>query len=252
MTGRRLPRILLATSLSLTVAGCAATYTSVAKRNLDVQTKMTDTIFLDPVPPSQRTVYVEVKNTSDKPDLDLAGPIRQQIAGRGLQLVDDPRRAHFILQANVLQAGRTSETAAEQMYGRGFGAPVIGGAAGGAVGYGIGKAAPGNASLWAAGGAILGAAAETVAGAYAQDVTYSIITDIQIQERAPGQVVSEGQTAAIKQGKGGQITQSTSRTTDTKRHSTRVMSMANKVNLEWPEAAPQLVDGLTRVVAGLF
>lgn len=252
MSGCRLPRILLVTCLALAVAGCAATYTSVAKRNLDVQTKMTDTIFLDPVPPSERTVYVEVKNTSDKPELDLAGPIRQQIAARGLQIVDDPRRAHFILQANVLQAGRTSETAAEQMYGRGYGAPITGAAVGGTAGYVVGKAAPGNAAVWSLGGAVVGGLAETIAGAAVQDVTYSIITDIQIQERAPGQVVSEGQTASIRQGRGGQITQSTSRTTDTKRHSTRVMSMANKVNLEWPEAAPQLVDGLTRVVAGLF
>lgn len=252
MNDHSLMRILLSSALALALAGCAATYTSVAKRNLDVQTKMTDTIFLDPVPVNERTVFIEVKNTSDKPDLDVAGPIRERIAGRGLQVVDDPRRAHFILQANVLQAGRSSETAAEQMYGRGFGAPVIGGAAGGAVGYGIGKAAPGDAGLWAAGGAILGAAAETLAGAYTQDVTYSIVTDVQIQERAPGQVVSESQTGTVKQGKSGQISQSTSRTTDAKRHTTRVLSIANKVNLDWPEAAPQLVDGLTRVVAGLF
>lgn len=237
---------------ALALSGCAATYTAVAKRELDVQTKMTDTIFLDPVPPAQRTVYVEVKNTSDKPDLDLEGPIRERIRSRGFQVVDDPRRAHYILQANVLQAGRTSETAAEQMYGRGYGAPITGAAVGGTAGYVVGKAAPGNAAVWGLGGAVVGGLAETVAGAAVQDVTYSIITDIQIQERAPGQVVSETQSANIKQGRSGQITQSTSRTTDMKRHSTRVMSMANKVNLAWPEAAPQLVDGLTRVVAGIF
>lgn len=237
---------------ALLLSGCAATYTAVAKRNLDVQTKMTDTIFLDPVPPSQRTVYVEVKNTSDKPDLDLQGPIRERIASRGYQIVDDPRRAHYILQANILQAGRTSETAAEQMYGRGYGAPVVGAGLGGTAGYVIGKAAPGNAAVWGLGGAVVGGLAETVAGAAVQDVTYSIITDIQVQERAPGQVVSETQSADTKQGRSGRITQSTSRTTDTKRHTTRVMSVANKVNLDWPEAAPQLVDGLTRVIAGIF
>ncbi len=237
---------------AVALGGCAATYTSVAKRQLDVQTKMTDTIFLDPVPPGQRTVYVEVKNTSDKPDLDIAPAVRERIAARGYQIVEDPRRAHFILQANVLQAGRTSETAAEQMYGRGYGAPVTGAAVGGTAGYVIGKAAPGNAAVWGLGGAVVGGLAETITGAAVQDVTYSIITDIQIQERAPGQVVSETQSATVKQGRSGQITQSTARTTDMKRHTTRVMSMANKVNLDWPEAAPQLVDGLTRVIAGLF
>ena len=33
---------------------------------------------------------------------------------RGYRVVDDPRAAHFVLQANVLQAGRSSETAAER------------------------------------------------------------------------------------------------------------------------------------------
>jgi hypothetical protein len=236
----------------LALTGCAATYTAVAKRNLDVQTKMTDTIFLDPVPPAERTVFVEVKNTSDKPDLDIERPIRERIASRGYQLVDDPRRARYILQANVLQAGRTSETAAEQMYGRGYGAPVTGAAVGSTAGYVIGKAAPGNAAVWGLGGAVVGGLAETVSGAAVQDVTYSIITDIQIQERAPGEVVSETRSGTVKQGRSGQIAQTSSRTTDMRRHTTRVMSMANKVNLEWAEAAPQLVDGLTRVVAGIF
>ena len=56
----------VAACLGLALSGCAATSTAVAKRNLDVQTKMSDTIFLDPVSPDQRTVYVDVKNTSDK------------------------------------------------------------------------------------------------------------------------------------------------------------------------------------------
>ena len=65
-----LPVAVLVTALS--VAGCAATHTAIAKRDLDVQNKMTDTIFLDPVGPAQRTVYVQVRNSSDYAALDLA------------------------------------------------------------------------------------------------------------------------------------------------------------------------------------
>ncbi|MCX7630396.1 MAG: complement resistance protein TraT [Geminicoccaceae bacterium] len=237
---------------ALALGGCAATYTAVAKRNLDVQTKMTDTIFLEPVPPAQRTVFVEVKNTSDKPDLDIERPIRERIASRGWQVVDDPRRARVILQANVLQAGRTSETAAEQMYGRGFGAPITGAAVGGTAGYVIGRNVPGDAAVWGLGGALVGGLAETVTGAAVQDVTYSIITDIQVQERAPGEVVTETRAGTVRQGRSAEIRQTATRTTDMRRYTTRVMSIANKVNLDWPEAAPQLVDGLVRVVAGIF
>lgn len=238
---------------ALALGGCAATYTAVAKRNLDVQTKMTETVFLDPVPPGERTVYVEIRNTSDKPDLDVGSAIRQDIQAKGYRIVDDPRQAHYVLQANVLQAGKNSETATQEAYKGGFGGTLIGAAGGGALGYGIGAAGGGNNVLLGVGGALAGAAIENLSGAYVQDVTYSIITDVQVSERvANGVVVTQSDTANLKQGTSGTRTQSSSNTTDLERYRTRIVSSANKANLEWPEAAPQLVAGLSRSVAGIF
>ena len=54
------------------------------------------------------------------------------------------------------------------------------------------------------------------------------------------------------QGIGGAETTTFSEVTDEKRYRTRVMSTANKVNLQYEEAAPELNAGLTRVLAGLF
>jgi hypothetical protein len=36
---------------SLILSGCAALHTSIAKKDLDVQTKLSTSIFVDPVPP---------------------------------------------------------------------------------------------------------------------------------------------------------------------------------------------------------
>jgi hypothetical protein len=166
--------------------------------------------------------------------------------------VDDPRLAHFWLQANVLQAGRNSKTATEAAYGTGFGGTLAGGALGGAAGYGIGRAGGGNDALLAVGGALAGAAIEGLSGAYVQDVTYSIVTDIQISERTPGTIVSQSETGKLGQGASTTVTQSSAATTDMKRYQTRVVSSANKVNLAWEEAAPQLVAGLSRSIAGIF
>jgi hypothetical protein len=242
-----------ALSAALVLGGCAATYTAVAKRNLDVQTKMTETVFLDPVPASERTVYVEVRNTSDKPDLDIGSAIRQQIQAKGYRVVDDPRQAHYVLQANVLQAGKSSLTATQEAYKGGFGGTLLGAAGGGALGYGIGAAGGGNDVLLGVGGALIGSAMENLTGAFVQDVTYSIITDVQVSERSRnGVVVTQSDTANLKQGTSGTRTQSSSRTTDLEHYRTRIVSTADKVNLEWPEAEPQLVAGLSRSVAGIF
>jgi outer membrane lipoprotein SlyB len=240
--------------VSLALAGCAAGTTAVAKRNLDVQTKMSETIFLDPVGPADRTVYVDVRNTSDRPGLDIGPQVRAAVEARGYRLVEDPAQARFILQANVLQAGRSSPTAAEAASGDGFGGTLLGGAAGGAAGYGLGAAGVGvNNTVAAIAGALAGAAIAGLADAYVQDTTFTIVTDVQVSERAPnGVVVSQSEQATLPQGTSGTVSQSSSETTDTKRYRTRIVSTANQVNLPWEDAEPELVAGMSRSIGGIF
>jgi hypothetical protein len=86
-----------------------------------------------------------------------------------------------------------------------------------------------------------------------QDVTYSIISDVQVSERAgQGVVVTESARQDLSQGTSGSRVLSSTETSDWKRYRTRVMSKANKVNLEFEDAAPDLVAGLTRSISGIF
>jgi len=117
--------------LFLGLSGCAAVQTAISKSDLDVQNKMTDTIFLDPVSQSKKTVYVQVKNSSDKPDLDLASPISSDIQAKGYTVVSDVEQAHYLLQANVLQVGKIDPSAAQTAYAGGYGS-VVGTTAAGA------------------------------------------------------------------------------------------------------------------------
>ena len=80
-------------ALLLTLSGCAATSTAIAERELDVQTRMSDTIFLDPARPGERTLFIEVKNTSDKPELDIERRVGRLLTGKGYKLVEDPEKA---------------------------------------------------------------------------------------------------------------------------------------------------------------
>jgi hypothetical protein len=234
------------------LAGCAATTTAVSKRELDVQTQMTDSVFLEPVAPDRRTVFLDVRNTSDKPDFDVEPAIRRQLEASGYQVVDDPDQAQFMLQANVLQAGRNSETAADAAGEGGFGSAVSGAAVGAGSGYLLGQAGGSDVGLTIA-GALLGAAVGTVADAYVQDVTYTVITDLRVSERARGGVVvSQSEQQNLGQGSGGSVTQASSTITDWKHYQTRIVATANQANLDWPDAAPFMVDGLTRSIGGIF
>jgi Enterobacterial TraT complement resistance protein len=241
-------RLGCALAFSVALSGCAASTTALGKRTLDVQTKMTDSIFLEPVTAPERTVLVEVRNSSDRPQLDIAPAVRAALAQRGYRLVEDPRDAHFLLQANVLQVGRMSEAAAEGAFAKGFGSALVGGAAG----AGLGRVASDQTEAMIA-GAVAGAAASAVADSFVQDVTYSIITDVQISERAgDGVMVTERMTQDLTQGRSGRRILTSTEMHDWKRYQTRVMSSANRVNLDFEEAAPELEAGLTRAIAGIF
>lgn len=238
---------MLAISALLLALGCAATSTGLGKRNLEVQTKMTDTIFLEPVPSFDRTVLVQVRNTSDRAEFDIAEAVKASIAARGYRIVNRPEQAHFLLQANVLQVGEESPTAAEQTFAGGFGGTLIGGA----VGAAGARVASDDTRMLIAGG-LVGAATSSVVDALVEDVTYTVITDVQISERAgQGVVVTERLDQSLRQGSGARIISATE-THDWKRYQTRIMSTANRTNLDFEDAAPQLVEGVTASIAGIF
>jgi Enterobacterial TraT complement resistance protein len=232
------------------LSGCAAVHTSIAKKDLDVQTKMSDTVFLDPVGSDKKVVFVQIRNTSDKA-FDIEGPIVGAIAAKGYRVTQDPDEAHFRLLGNVLSVAKASPTAAEAALASGYGGVFAGGAAGAAVGgatHGWTGAAVGGAV-----GGILGGLTETVANAAVKDVTFMIVTDIEITEKArAGVIVRQDSRQDASQGVGGRRTQTSSEVTDVKKYRTRIVSTANKANLEYEEAGPQLAQGLVRSVSGLF
>ncbi|RME32353.1 MAG: complement resistance protein TraT, partial [Gammaproteobacteria bacterium] len=119
-------QLLLALMVAAAVAlsGCAATGVAISKRNLDVQTKMTDSIFLDPPVPGHQKVLVQIRNTSDKPDFTIQSEIEQALRQRGWTITRNPEEADYMLQANILQVGKADKTAAEQMFVSGYGGPL--------------------------------------------------------------------------------------------------------------------------------
>lgn len=236
----------------MVLSGCAASQTMISKRNLDVQTKMSETIFLDPVGPEQKVMYVEVRNTSDKDNFDLEGPIKAAMAKRGYRVTQDPKEAYYRLQANVLQVGKTDATAAQAALQAGYGGAI---ALGAMTGGGIGYAAQGYGGAIGGGlaGAALGGLTEHVTGSLVKDVYFSVITDIQVVEKAAdGVIVRQDSQQNLAQGMGGSQQQTSSEVTKFKKYRTRVVSSANKTNLDYEEAAPALTQGLTRALSGLF
>jgi hypothetical protein len=222
--------------------GCTATHTAISKRNLDVQTKMSETIFLDPVSADKKTAFIQVRNTSGNNQLNIESRLSQSLEAKGYKIVTDPDAAHYLIQTNVLQVGKVNLTESGDMLEQGFGGGLIGAGAAGALG--------GNART-AIGVGLVGAAVGIMADAMVKDINYTMVTDLQISERANGVKINESLNTKLKQGTGSK-TVTSNQTTDWKRYQTRVISTANKANLELEEAIPDLVAGLSNSVSGLM
>ncbi len=264
-------RAVLALAAFAPLAACSGVDALTNHAELDVHTHMSETVFLDPVPASAKTVYIGVRNTSDYPSLDVRTPLAQAIAARGYTVVDEPGAAHYMVQANVLQAGQLKGDP-NALLSASYGQPLLFGSAAGALtGVGSGN---GYAGL----GVGLGVAAASWAFNQAyKDVTYAVTTDIQISERplGGGTVHQHTHTYHGHRNHSGSVNVTDATPTsygesdaDTvsahernqdvdeensfKQYQVRDVAYANKVNLRMDEAVPTLVQHLTSSLANLF
>ena len=227
-----------------TFTGCGAVTTAIEKRNLSVQTKMSDSIFLEPVSPEKNVVYVRVRNTTDK-DIDIESEIKNAFIANGFKVTKDPAKAYFMVQANLLQVGKSDASSARSAMESTFGGALLGAGIAGVSGSNYGGMA-------AAG--LVGSLVGSVANAMVKDVYYVMMTDVEIRQRASkDEVISQNADASAKQGMSASVNQQiVNKNAQWKIYRTRVVSSANKVNLEFEEAKPVLIKGLTKSLSGLL
>ena len=232
-------------SAAVLLVSCAATSTVIEHRNLETDTKLSHTIFLDPVAQNQKTIFVTVKNTSQE-SLTIDKSLKQALAENGYKLVNNPGNAHYMLQANIRKVGKMSVSASQSALGGGYGSALAGAGTGAALG-----ALSGHSNTIIAGGVaggLIGMAADSLVKA----VNYTMITDVQISARVGKGAVHEQFNASLQNGTASRTTQTLIKHSDYQRYSTRIVSTADKVNLSFAEARPALEKDLVTTLAGIF
>lgn len=252
---------LLATS-ALLFGGCATT-------ELQTQTKMTQSIFLEPVKKEQKTVFVSIKNTSGQDMGGLEQKITSKLQTKGYKLVDDPDTAKYTLMTNVLFANNLKEANAA-------GAGVNGAIAGGVMGA-VNSGGNGNSAL---GAALIVGGVSAIAGKLTEDEIYRMVTDVVVREKKNTKVLttinsSQGQASIGQESRAGFLnsfagqiknndgaggvlnsnqhgSQTQQLETDYVEHKTRVFSEAVKMNLKLDEALPVLIDKMSEQISGIF
>ncbi|WP_236942600.1 complement resistance protein TraT, partial [Escherichia sp. MOD1-EC6144] len=149
---------------------------AIKKRNLEVKTQMSETIWLEPS--TDRTVYLQIKNTSDKDMSGLQGKINSQIQAKGYRIVNNPADAHYWIQANVLKADKMDLREAQGFLSRGYEGAVQAAALGAGITSYNSNSAGATLGVGLAAG-LVGMAAD----AMVEDINYTMVTDVQIAER---------------------------------------------------------------------
>ncbi|WP_192484677.1 MULTISPECIES: complement resistance protein TraT [Cysteiniphilum] len=246
LTKATLSLTLGATLLSL--SGCAAISTSIKHRNLVVNSKMSDTIFLDPVAESDKTIYIQVRSTLSEDFSGLKENLAQDLQRNGWRVVNDISQASDMVQINVLQMGQAkNEASAWSALSGGFGADIATGAlAGLAAGYATGSLGAGLG----VGAAVSGVS--WIANSLVENVYYSMITDVQVSVKTKDGQVTQTTQSNLSQGTQSNVSQTYNQKSDWLRYRTRIVSVANQVNLKFEEATPELQAQIAKQVSGIF
>ncbi|EIR5643392.1 complement resistance protein TraT [Escherichia coli] len=197
-------------------------------------------------PASERTVFLQIKNTSDKDMSGLQGKIADAVKARGYQIMTSPDKAYYWIQANVLKADKMDLRESQGWLSRGYEGAAVGAALGGGItAYNTGSAGTTLGVGLATG--LIGMAAD----AMVEDINYTMITDVQIAERTRTSVRTDN-VAALRQGTSGSKIQISTETGNQHKYQTRVVSSANQVNLKFEEAKPHLEDQLAKSIANIL
>lgn len=202
------------------LSGCAALGTAISHSDLKTQILMSKSIFLDPIPNSEKTVFIQVRNTTDKPSFQIKEELASALASKGYRIRSNPHSAHYMVQVDLLQVGMVSKTAAQEMMRSGYGGALEGAAAGALV-----TADAGGDPI---AGGIVGGVADTIISNVVKDVTFSSIADVKITEKKPHTKLGY------------------------KTYGTRILSTADQVNLKFIQAQPKLQHDLAMSISGIF
>ncbi len=247
--------------LTLFITGCANHLTLKREVNL----KNSTTVFLQPT--NDKTVYLEIKNVSDKPQAVLGG-LPAKLTAKGYTVLQDPDKAHFIVQVTTVFAAKAKPgTTLDSLVAGGFGG-MIGGSIGAAAALG-----GGHFGLIPGGGA-LGATAGFLGSKITEDTQLTIVVDTRIIEKtkevteqvitsqhAPGSGLPTQPTGLLNLGNQSLSPPNAGQNVETihetrrghqRMHTTRSAAIGQEMWMNEQEAINDLTTRLTDSISGFF
>jgi hypothetical protein len=205
--------------------------------NMQMRTRMSASIFLQPVPPQEKVVYVSVRNTSSASGLSFRNTLEGALMARGYRITNNPQEAYFMVMSNVLYIGK--ETRSYTMAGA-----LVGGFGGALIGSTYGNV---GSTLAGAG---IGAVAGALIGSAFSSKRYMMVVDIQLEQRQQGTYTTN--STAASQGTASTTTTYNAGVKNWAIYRDRIVAQASAINLQFSSAEPALKSTIGREIANLL
>ncbi len=177
------------------------------------QIQLSSKIILAPIPDSQKTVFVSVKNISQHDKLKINDLLQPLLKQKGYKIMPNAKLAQYVLQLNVIQSGRTLENYFKNLVEKGFSSDLM------------------NSND------TINPLPITKDNIQFQKVITTMTVDVQISERIQFQ---------------NQTDQNNTQSTTWNRYQTRIASQINIQNAVFKQARPLLTKSIAEAIADLF
>tara|TARA_Y100001960_G_C14646749_1_gene813756 strand:- start:213 stop:932 length:720 start_codon:yes stop_codon:yes gene_type:complete len=236
-------KAILALTAMMTLASCTTGQMKAEYGELRVNSKMSQTIFLEPVAPKDQIIYVKVRSTAGNKTFRLQSAIVEEMRAIGYTITNDPTKANFVLQANI--RNYQSQVQAADGAGESIVGAVLGGVLGSAIGGGKGQEIATTLGAVAGGAAAQKYANSTVLVEYVAEV------DLEISQKALNDI-NYRTSQNVRSGEGSTTSANFSRQSQWEKYRTKLYVSAKKINLTEAEATPQVVNEITASISNLF
>lgn len=239
-------RVLMLGVFFTSLIGCSAITTVIKKQDLVVDSKLSHSVILEPMMLSDRIVYAQVRDMSGNGlRKSFQKALEAELKLEGIKVTKDPKEANLMLNATIIQAGKTTPEDVHKALTAGVQSALAGGAIAGLAGQNFATAA----AIGLAAGAV-----GFVADSFIEDTYYSFVMDIQLRERPlEGDSIansidnSTNKSTAVSNSKSSSTVQRGSNYNWIV-HDSRIVSTANQINLTLEEAMPLVT---TKTVSSL-
>jgi hypothetical protein len=212
--------------------GCTATHVALQHGRLNVQTKMSHTVFLAVEKQAAHTVFLDIKNTSAK-NIEIEPLIRQKLQAKGYRVTATRRKRSTFCKPTSSVWTKPIRPPWSNPFTPAGPVPLAGGLAGAMIG--ATTHGPSGAGYGAGISGLVATRAELVAGSLVKNVTYTITTNIQLAEKTD-EPVEQTVQSALAQGTGTTVQQTSQSVRERRNYQARIASTANKVNLKFEDA----------------